>query len=203
MLKDKDVSDEMYQQLRREFSNHANGEEFLLEKIADEQDEIVQGDLLHILGTYKYRRHRCLKRTAEFARQFIASQSVYLRKKGIIVLGWIGEKSDVEIIAEAMFNDENEENRGWAATGLMQLFFHKPAIKNQCLRNLQAALATEKSYFTLSCILISIQEIAGKQWGISSTGRPEREPERSIDMAKPEAISFLERYFEQMPQADK
>jgi hypothetical protein len=126
LLKEKNISDEMYRQLRIEFSNHGDGQYFLLNKIAKEKDEHLKGEILRILGSYKYGGKVFLDKTAEYARTFIKSKNTFLRFNGIIVLGWIGNESDVEILANSMFNDEDEQNRGWGATGMMQLFFHKP-----------------------------------------------------------------------------
>lgn len=195
LLKKKDVGNEMYQLLRNKFSNHGNGDKFLLEKIEQENDEILKGDILHILGSYKYRKNEFLEQTAEHAREFIKSKNAYLRSKGIIVLGWIGEKSDVEVFANSMSNDKDEKNRGWAASGLMQLFFHEPTIKDKALKYLQKSLETEKNYFTLSCILTSIQEIAKKRWGTLSTDKPENEDKEKIDVTKEKAERFFKKYF--------
>lgn len=197
LLNEKNVSNKMHQLLRRNFTHHGiDGEKFLIEKIKTEQDIFLKGDVLQMLGTYKYVSGKLLDETAQYARNFLQSPEDTLRYRAIIVLGWVGNASDVDLLAQALFTDINNQNRGWGASGMMQLFFHEPKIKNKVMAHLQKALETEQDYFTLACILASLQEIAHKKWGISSTGRPENEKKEQLDKAKQKAIKFLRKYFD-------
>jgi len=196
LLKEHEVSDKLYQMLRNKFSNHGfKGEKLLIKKIEKEKDKTFQGDILQILGRYKYANGSFLKETAQYAREFLKSENDSLRFRAIIVLGWVGKMSDIKLLADSMFNDDNNQNRGWGASAIMQLFFSCPKIKDKALKYLQQALEKEEDYFTLACILTSIQEIANKKWGISSSTKPDDESKEKINTAKSKAVKFLQKYF--------
>ncbi len=191
LLAQKNCSDEFYAFLCRAFHRHGEaGELFLLSKISREKDTHLKGIILQMLGGYKYYGGKHCGKTAEMARSLIISKDVFLRNRAAIVTGWVGDVSDIDILAKRIVNEKDTETRGWTATALMQLFFNNDAVKehkDRLLDILKNALEAENDDFVMNCILVSIQEICGKKLGISSVGH-EVPPRDKLEKAKAKAL---------------
>lgn len=170
LLKEKDLHNALHQMLRRELTKRgAVAEDYLLQKFEEEEDNHFKGDILQMLGGMKYERGKRLKETANLARANLNNDHTSLRYRSIIVLGWLGGSRDIDLLSVSLFKDENNENRGWAATAMMQIYFDKPKTADKSLKYLQAALHKEEDYFALKCILTALQEISGKKLGLAKT----------------------------------
>ena len=82
------------------------------------------------------------------------------------------------------------ENRGWAATAMMQIFLTDKKTAEKSLVHLKEAIRAEKDTFALQMMLVSIQEITGKKLGLRSTGN-ERAPKETVDTALKKALKLL------------
>ncbi|HQJ05696.1 MAG TPA: HEAT repeat domain-containing protein, partial [Spirochaetota bacterium] len=122
IIRDTDIEGRVYDFLCREFRNRRNeGENYLLDKIKSESDDYVKASVLQILGSYRYAERK--DETADLARDLLTSDVSVLRCRALWVLGWIGAPDDLEAISKALYNDTDEDNRCWAATAMMQMFF--------------------------------------------------------------------------------
>lgn len=190
LLKEQDINEELFQLLRRKFTNRGPiAEDYLLEKITMEANTALQGDILQMLGGMKYYGGKRLDETAEWARLFLKSDIDSSRCRAIWVLGWLGTTDDIDLLSHNLFNDISNENRGWAATAFMQIFFSNEATAKKSFNYLKEALKRETDYFTLEMILVSIQEITGKKLGLSSSSR-ERAPNDKVDRALKRALKL-------------
>jgi hypothetical protein len=191
LLKEKNIDDDLYQRLRNNYAKRGTyAETYLLKKLVSETDTYLQGDVLQILGQMKYHGGKRLAETAEWARRLLNSENNSLRCRAIWVLGWLGTADDIDILSNILFTDDNNENRGWAATAFMQIFFSDSSEAEKSLGYLKKALETEKDYFTLEMILASIQEIMGKKLGISSRSH-EQAPKEKVDKAVKKALKLM------------
>ncbi len=191
LLRERTIDKGLFQFLRNFFDNRGPaGEDYLLEKIVVETDLALQGDVLQMLGGMRYRSGKRLAETAEWARILLKSDSDRLRCRAIWVLGWLGTPDDIDnLLSDRLFHDTNNENRGWAATAMMQIFFTDETTAEKSLGYLKQAIRTEKDYFTLEMILISIQEITGKRFGLKTRSH-ERAPKEKVDAALKKALKL-------------
>jgi len=74
----------------------------------------------------------------------------------------------LEAISKALYNDTDEDNRCWAATAMMQMFFDYEEIAPKALAYLKKALETETATKAKWGILVSVQEISGGRLGLKS-----------------------------------
>lgn len=170
LLKETDIDTQLYETICRKFSERGEaGEQYLLTQIAQEPDPHIQAIALHILGTYKYKNGKHLDKTAALARNYLAATVAVLRAKALFVIGWTGIPSDIDQIAALLSHDPVPENRSWAATALMQLCFNHPEAAATCLQILRDALSPQTAWHTECAILVSMQEISGKRWGLDAT----------------------------------
>ncbi|NVN91000.1 MAG: HEAT repeat domain-containing protein [Desulfuromonadales bacterium] len=191
LLRDRSVDDILYQNLRRAFSKRGPaGEDYLHKKLVTETDASLQGDVLQVLGGMKNHGGKRLDETAEWARKLLQSDVDTLRCRALWVLGWLGTSDDIDnVVSDRLFHDPNNENRGWAATAMMQIFFSDNTTAEKSLGCLKQAIRAEKDYFALEMILIAIQELTGKRFGLKS-GSNERAPREKVDTALKKALTL-------------
>lgn len=191
---EEDINDKLYQILCRGLTKRGEeGEQFLLKKIKQEKDPLIKARVLQTLGSYKYQHGKHTKETAALARQWLNDEADILRDRAIIVLGWVGDGSDISLIEQRLEQEENNIIRQWAATALMQLYFNCNQVKkekNRLLQILKAALEKEEDASALNGVLVAIQEITDQKLGISGTSH--KIPSKSkLNSAKKKAIELL------------
>ncbi|MCR6479062.1 HEAT repeat domain-containing protein [Variovorax sp. ZS18.2.2] len=169
LLRDTGMDGELYDWLCRKFSDRGDaGEDHLHARFAQEQDASLQATVLQMLGTFKYRKGRRLKDTAALARAALGSPHDDLRCKGLWVIGWLGTTADIAKVAPLLAKDPVPANRHWAASALMQIFFNHRSAAPRALACLREALEAETDAVVLGGILVAVQEIAGKKFGLAS-----------------------------------
>lgn len=148
---------------------------------------------MQTLGSYKSRNGKYTKETADLARQWLNDEADILRDRAIIVLGWVGNESDISLIEQRLKEEKNNEIRQWAATALMQLYFNCDQVakqKNHLLKILKTALESEEDTTALNGVLVSIQEITEKKLGISSSSH-KISSKKKLEAAKQKAIELF------------
>ncbi|GEM_PF-607623 len=186
LLRDTSVDSELYDWLCRKFSERGEeAEDHLLASFEREQDPAMQATVLQMLGSFKYRKGRRLKETAALARAALTSPHEELRCKGLWVISWLGGATDIAKVAPLLANGPVVANRGWAASALMQIVFNRRSAAPQALKCLRAALEVESDPVALRVILVAVQEIAGKKFGLSSSSHdPPSEEKLQAALAK-------------------
>ncbi|MDP9993123.1 hypothetical protein J2W28_003581 [Variovorax boronicumulans] len=170
LLRDTGMDSELFDWLCRKFSERGDAaEDHLLACFAEEHDPAMQATVLQMLGTFKYRKGRRLKETAALARAALASPNEDLRCKGLWVIGWLGGTADVAKVAPLLASDPIAANRQWAASALMQIVLNRRSAAPKALECLRTALEAETDPVALRGILVAVQEIAGKKFGLSSS----------------------------------
>ncbi len=189
-LKDRSVDDAEYQARRKAWlAGGVTVEDYLLGRLEGETDPVLQGDVLQILGRLRFHGGRRLPETAAWARRLIHSDVASVRCRALWVLGWVGGADDLAVLTQALDGDDNPENRGWAATAMMQLFLSDETTQAVWLGPLKQALHREKDEGALEKVLISLQEISGTKLGLkASTHAPA--PKAKLDAALKKALKL-------------
>ena len=170
LLHDTGMDSELYDWLCRKFGERGDeAEDHLLAQFEQEPDPAMQATVLQMLGAFKYRKGRRLKETATLARAALASPHDELRCKGLWVIGWLGGTTDIAKVVPLLTHDAVAANRQWAASALMQIVFSRRSAAPKALEPLRQALDTETDPVVLGSILVAVQEIAGKKFGLSSS----------------------------------
>jgi len=169
ILAERNIDKELYDFITKKFKDrHSVGENYLLKRIVSEQDDFVKAMVLQVLGSFRYSRVNRSEETAELARQFLISESNILRCRALWVIGWTGNVNDIDQISSLLLNDQENENRCWAATAMMQIYFKDKLSAEKSLYYLKIAINQEADLKALEGILISIQEITGKKLGLNA-----------------------------------
>ncbi|MBV7440907.1 HEAT repeat domain-containing protein [Weeksellaceae bacterium TAE3-ERU29] len=134
---------------------------FLVNKYkSDIKDLILKADIISILGRLQ------ATEVVSFAKDNINSESYDLRYSSIITLGWVGGKEDLPILNERLKDEPDDTLRGYVATSMRQIWFNKNATAEEILPYLYKALIREKSEETLSMIIVVIQDLLKKKFGL-------------------------------------
>ncbi len=116
------------------------------------------------------------------------------RRRGLIALGWAGNEGCISNMSEHMQHDEDALCRAWAASGLMQLSFHrvsKETVASMSLDSFLKAIEIESDIFALGVMVRSAQELCSKKW-ISGSAVENRD-EGKIQKARKSAVSFIKK----------
>ncbi|MET4083231.1 hypothetical protein ABIB40_003200 [Pedobacter sp. UYP30] len=135
-------------------------EAFLLQKLAAEKDVSLKADVVQLLGNIRSTK------ILPYAIQNIKSEIRDIRYRCIIVVGWVGSKENLPILNERLLNEPDDELRGYAATAMRQIWFKKKATAEDILPYLYAAIVRENNVETLAMIIIVIQDLLKRKFGM-------------------------------------
>ncbi|RWW91802.1 HEAT repeat domain-containing protein [Flavobacterium cerinum] len=192
LLQDQTLDDDFKRHLAFRFTEHGEqAEDFLIQKLDDNEDLEFQADIIFLLGKLN-KKHK--SKILAYTREFTKSENDYKRDRAIIVLGWIGKAADANILENHLLNDTNSNCRAWSASAYMQMWFRKEndLLKTKAFEAYKAALPNESDYFVLSVILSAIREMGNTKLGVSKSALDELDTEK-IDLAKIKAIRFLDK----------
>jgi len=162
-----------------------SAEQYLLKKINQEKDSRKKGMILQMLGKMGSTD------SIPHALDFIESEDSNLQYRGIIVIGWVGTPNELEHLEEILLSHNNPEIRGYAATAMRQIWFRLPEVKDSVINSLQKALNNETTEETLSSIIIVLQDILKKKFGLKED-IDEGKINGNITLAKSKALKVLE-----------
>jgi len=135
-------------------------EPYLLKKLETEQDSTLKADIIQLLGGIGS------EKILPFALQNIKTDIRDIRYRCIIVIGWVGNKTELPVLYERLINEPDDELRGYAATAMRQLWFKKKASSEDILPYLYAAIQKEEKAETLQMIIIVIQDLTKTKFGL-------------------------------------
>ncbi len=191
LLADRALPDGLFRALRTSFSKHGpEGEDYLLEQIAQAVDPALQGDVLQMLGSYRYSGGLRLDETADWARRLLRSEADTLVCRALWVLGWVGAPEDVPALSELLLHAPSAEHRGWAATALMQLAGTHPEVTAPSIAALGQAIRVERVERALEHMLISLQELTGQRLGLKASSH-EPAPSAKVQAALKKALKLV------------
>lgn len=177
---------DLYLRLRAAFKKREDvAVRFLVSKIKVEQDPKLRNDILHLLGGLRSQE------AAPLAREFLSHQSPEDRHIGCYVIGWVGTENDIHLLGDRLLNDPDPRVRETAATAHDQIMIRLPETKNRLLGNLKAALEKEKNENVIPWIIITIQYIMKKGFGLKENIE-EATWSGSVERARVKAMKALE-----------
>ncbi len=152
----------LYTSIRNAFKKRDKNiiEPFLLKKIQEEVNSYLKADAIQLLGNIRS------PKILPYVREHIKSKDGNIRYRCIIVLGWMGNKDDLPLLNERLQNELNDKLRGYAATAMRQIWFAKRATAEDILPYLCHAVVKETAEATLSSIIIVIQDLLQRKFGL-------------------------------------
>ncbi|QQS87574.1 HEAT repeat domain-containing protein [Fusobacterium canifelinum] len=198
----KDWEEDRKLHLESSFDRHGSeGIEFLFEQLAKIEDEKLRIFtvflIAEILSKLKHREFY-----SSFCNQLIPirislikTNDNILRRKVIIVFGWVGSSKEIDLLIQQMLNDNDALCRAWSATSLMQMSFHRVKAEIICQKTKNIfvqAIVEEKDLYTCGVMIEVAQTLFGKRW-ISSSAIENIELEK-IEKARKSAVRFLSKY---------
>lgn len=150
-----------YHRIRAAFEERSeSGAEYLIKRIKTEKDPELKADALLLLGLMD--RPEALP----LARQMVKTPSPEIRGNACSILGWLGTEADLEILGACLLNDPDSQVRIDSAGAHNQMWLRMPKTGNRLLVNLSRALESEKDLEVLAWIIIAIQYILKKRYGL-------------------------------------
>lgn len=193
------VRNDLSKELEAKFELHyENGLEFLYDELKKEPDLRIQVNIVYLAAqilNYKNNMPYYKKYCDTFLPYLILYTNISvkeLRRKAIIVLGWIGREEQISLLIEKMISDPDQLCRTWAASSLMQMSFHGISpefIKQQATPAFLQAITNESDPFACGVMIESIQTLYSKKW-ISGAAVNNLNLEK-IEKAKKTAIRVL------------
>jgi hypothetical protein len=156
---------------------------FLYEKYHKETDVSKKADILKMLGHLRVQEARIL------ALNEIKSLDYDLRYSSIIVLGWTGTEKDLSVLNEQMLNDPDGQLRGYSATAMRQIWYNHPDVKDKIAGYIFNAVQQEKDTDALTGMIITIQDLYRKKFGIKESRYGDTSG--NVSDAKEKMIAFL------------
>lgn len=181
----------LFHEIRGDFYRHGKkGKSFLLEKLKSERDINLKAEALFILGTLDELSPQEIDLIKETAIDFLNNEQGYKTQYyGIIVLGWVGAKEELSILASEMRENQDTQLRGYAATALRQVWYNYSRLKKSILRYYYNALTQEKDNLVNLYVIACVQDLMQKKFGVKENMRGEISGD--IEMSKPKAIKAL------------
>jgi len=183
------------------FDQHGQeGIDYLLEILDQEEAESQRVLIVYLLAKILSKvRHRdfyasSCKQVLPVLISLLPSSEASNRRKLIIVLGWIGSISEIEILGQYLLTDQDALCRAWSASSLMQLSFYqveKEVLMEKMKDLFGEAITEEKDLQACALMIEAVQVLFGKKWlPISAVENLEIE---KIEKARKSAIRFLKK----------
>lgn len=137
-----------------------SAERYLLARMKTDKDSSLGVDILHILGRLRSGEAK------RFAREFAAHRDPAHRRTAAYVLGWMADSSELPILQELLINDPDPTVRRDAATAHDQIMIRLPELRQRLVDSLGAALQNEKDDEVAAWVVITLQYILKKRFGL-------------------------------------
>ena len=188
--------------LESSFDKHgAEGLEFLFDRLAQPKDEKLRVFtaflIAEILTKLKHKDFYVVfcDKLIPILALLIETKDSNLRQKVIIAFGWVGSSEEIDILTRQMLSDNDALCRGWSASRLMQMSFHRvkaEIIKKETAKTFVQAIEGEKDLYACGIMIEAAQTLFGKKW-LSSSDLENREISK-IEKAGKSAVRFLSKY---------
>jgi len=175
----------LYHRIRAAFRKRKDAESYLIDKLPQEHDPTMQADILQILGGLRS------SHAAPLAREFVKHNDERHREVGLFVLGWVGDKGDIDILRTHMLTETAPLLRITAASAHRQIASRHPELKCDILRSLKSGFEKETNDEVLSWIIVMIGTIAIKNLGLREDKEDPHILHGDVQKAKKKAAAFL------------
>jgi HEAT repeats len=155
----------LYLDVRTSFKKRGKAAEaFSLEAYPREPSTSMRADILLLLGGLRSSGVRRLALDA------LSAEDEELRHKAVIVLGWVGTVKDMKtVLRDRLLHDPSPLVRGDTASAYRQIWYRMPRVKETAERDFAEALAAEDDEYAVSILVISLQTIARRRFGLKET----------------------------------
>ena len=185
--------------LESSFDKHgAEGLEFLFDRLAQSKDEKLRVFtaflIAEILTKLKHKDFYVVfcDKLIPILALLVETKDSNLRQKVIIAFGWVGSSEEIDILIRQMLSDNDALCRGWSASSLMQMSFHRvkaETIQKETAKTFAQAIEGEKDLYACGIMIEAAQTLFGKKW-LSSSDLENREISK-IEKAGKSAVRFL------------
>jgi hypothetical protein len=151
----------LYQRVRAAFKKRETaGEKFLVARSKSERNPALLSDILFLLGLMRSTH------AAKIAQQFLDHKDNDCRFNACVVLGWVGSPKGIALLKKRLLEDSQPLIRGAAAAAMRQIYERLPETKDKLLLALKKGFTDERNKEALSLMIVSVQSIAGKKFGL-------------------------------------
>lgn len=180
---------DLYKHIRISFKKRKeSGKVFLLKKLNEERNEKLIAESLHILGNM-----RC-QDVLEYCYKYINHREKDLRYRSIIVLGWVGEDKDIDLLEDHLYSEQETNLTGYCATAMRQIWFRIPETKDKILKIYKEALEKITNQEVWPYILICLQDLLKMKLGIKEDAAS-MHFKGDIAAIKEKTIKKIDKYF--------
>jgi hypothetical protein len=151
---------------------------FLFRRLRDERGPRMLAMVVQMLGVMGARE------LAPHARRLLRHRSAMVRERACIVLGWIGEPSDLALLGELQLSEPDPATRKWAATQQYHLVERVKRGRSRALRQLATALNRERDRDVLEMIAWTAGQLLGRRFG-GNVDEAVRKARRALARARP------------------
>lgn len=120
------------------------------------------------------------------------SSDPLVRRRSIIVIGWIGTEEEIPLLIKHLLTDEDDLCRAWSASSFLQMSpREREALQSNTKDALIKCLKTERDVFVKGAAIEAIAEV----WEVSFGLRPsavDNRNEKAVNRAAKKALLFLE-----------
>lgn len=160
------TDERFYQMIKSAFRRRGPiGTTFLLNRVKYEQNPELRADAIQILGNLRFTD------ALQYIHETLNSEIYAVRYASIISMGWMGNLEDVKLLGNRYKFEDNEKLRGFIATAMRQIYFNYPRVADDILETLRIVCANEQSETAQSLIIISIQSITKRAFGLRESIR--------------------------------
>ena len=181
------------------FDKHGEaGAEFLVSKLSEREEIAIHAAYLLSTNVKLYTTSlACHGDLVHTLLRLTDSQNVVIRRKSIIILGWVGTEVVLPVLKQHLLTDADGLCRAWSASAFMQLSFRDyiklDVLKAAARDAIAECLHHETDLFVKGVAVETVQEIWKVKLGMRSSAVEARK-ERSILAATKRALDFLQQY---------
>ena len=139
----------------------------VINELENDIDMEHHGTILFCLGKIIDSRRGKQKKVIEYVKKNINNPNENTRENAIIVLGWLGGNREIDLLGNILLNDTNNKCRAWASSSFMQISFRKKLNTERVLPYLYKSIQKEKDYFVIEVVIVALQEIIKKKFGLN------------------------------------
>lgn len=127
----------------------------------------VLADVIHILGLMKN------DDLLQYIPNFLSSKDENVRYQCIIVLGWLGNKNEIDVLLSILKSAEIHLLRGHCATAMRQIWFNHPDLSPDIIKYLAEHLKIESEDLVCAMMIITLQDILNYKFGLKENAQGE------------------------------
>ena len=181
------------------FAEHGRaGGEYLLSLLCG--DETAASHAVFLLASDRFRSAYGLSPDEKTmirreAVQLTESSDPIVRRRSIIVIGWIGTAEEIPLLNRHLLTDEDVLCRAWSASSFLQMTPLTPgereALQINTKDSLIECLKTEQDVYVKGTAVEAIMEVWDVSFGLRSSAVEDRN-QKAVDRAAKKALLFLE-----------